>query len=252
MSKRAVILAAGVGQRLQLAADAPAPKCLLRFGGHTLLERHLRLLRAAGVDDVVIVVGYEHQQIAAELDRLAWSPRPTLILNAQYRLGSVVSVAMAESALCAGGDVLLMDADVLYDARMLDALVADDTADRLLLDADFEAGDEPVKLCLRDGRPVELRKKVAPDVRYDRVGESVGFFRFTQDSATRLADIAHAYLRGERGGEPHEEAVRDLLLAFPERFACADVTGLPWLEIDFPVDVTRARDVVLPQLHPLP
>ncbi|MCY0387943.1 NTP transferase domain-containing protein [Robbsia sp. Bb-Pol-6] len=251
MSKRAVILAAGVGQRLQLAADAPAPKCLLRFDGRTLLERHLRLLRAVGVEDVVIVVGYEHQQIADELDRLDWTPRPTLILNPQYRQGSVVSVAAAESALCAGGDVLLMDADVLYDVRMLAALVADDSADRLLLDAGFEAGDEPVKLCLRDGRPVELRKKVADGLRYDHVGESVGFFRFTQASATRLAQIVRQYAQTQRGGEPHEEAVRDLLLESPERFACADVTGLPWLEIDFPVDVIRAREVVLPQLHPL-
>ncbi|MGI4855665.1 MAG: NTP transferase domain-containing protein [Janthinobacterium lividum] len=251
MSKRAVILAAGVGQRLQLAADAPAPKCLLRFGEQTLLERHLRLLRAAGVDDVVIVVGYEHQQIADELDRLDWSPRPTLILNPQYRLGSVVSVAVAEEALCAGGDVLLMDADVLYDARMLAALVDGDTADRLLLDAGFEAGDEPVKLCLRDGQPVELRKKVADGLRYDQVGESVGFFRFTQTSATRLAQIVREYAQTGRGDQPHEEAVRDLLLESPERFTCADVTALPWLEIDFPVDVVRARDVVLPQLHPL-
>lgn len=251
MSKRAVILAAGVGQRLQLAADAPAPKCLLRFGGHSLLERHLRLLRAAGIDDVVIVVGYEHAQIAAELDRLDWSPRPALILNPHYRSGSVVSVAAAAQALCAGGDVLLMDADVLYDQRMLAALVDGDTADRLLLDAGFEAGDEPVKLCLRDGRPVELRKKVADGLRYDQVGESVGFFRFTQASATRLAQIVQQYAQTGRGNEPHEEAVRDLLLESPERFTCADVTDLPWLEIDFPVDVARARDVVLPQLHPL-
>ncbi len=254
MTKRAIILAAGVGQRLQLAADAAAPKCLLRFDGKTLLERHLRLLRAVGIDDVVIVVGYEHQQIAAEIEALGWLPRPTLILNPQFTLGSVVSVAAAAEALCAGGDVLLMDADVLYDERMLQALVDGDNgneADRLLIDCDFEAGEEPVKLCLRDGRPVELRKKVADGLRYDKVGESVGFFRFTSASATRLADITRQYAATGRGTQPHEEAVRDLLLESPERFDSIDTTGLPWLEIDFPVDVERARDVVLPQLHPL-
>jgi len=251
MSKRAIILAAGVGQRLQLPADAAAPKCLLRFDGISLLERHLRLLRAVGVEDVVIVVGYEHQQVAAEIEAIDWLPRPTLILNAQYTLGSVVSVAAAAQTLCAGDDVLLMDADVLYDQRMLSVLAADDHADRLLIDCDFEAGDEPVKLCLLEGRPVELRKKPVADLRYDKVGESVGFFRFTADSAADLAAIVRQYAANGRGNEPHEEAVRDLLLASPERFESADVTGLPWLEIDFPVDVVRARDVVLPQLHSL-
>jgi choline kinase len=31
----------------------------------------------------------------------------------------------------------------------------------------------------------------------------------------------------------------------------ADVTGLPWIEIDFPNDVVRAARDVLPQLKPL-
>ena len=48
---------------------------------------------------------------------------------------------------------------------------------------------------------------------------------------------------------PHEEAVRDLLLEGGHAFEIADVTGAPWLEIDFPGDVARARDEVLPQLQ---
>lgn len=249
MSKRAIILAAGVGQRLALSTAAP--KCLLRFGDMSLLERHLRLLRSVGVDDVVIVVGYEHQQIAAAIEALDWQPRPTLILNPQYTLGSVVSVAAAADVLSSSDDVILMDADVLYDARILSALVAGAPSDRLLIDRDFEAGDEPVKLCLQQGRPVELRKKVAAGLQYDTVGESVGFFRFTSAGATRLADITRQYAASGRGDQPHEEAMRDLLLESPERFDTADVTGLPWLEIDFPVDVERARDIVLPQLQPI-
>jgi len=31
----------------------------------------------------------------------------------------------------------------------------------------------------------------------------------------------------------------------------ADVTGSPWIEIDFPNDVVRAAREVLPQLQPL-
>ena len=46
---RAVMLAAGVGARLGEGDDAP-PKALLRFGGQTLLARHIALLRHAGVE----------------------------------------------------------------------------------------------------------------------------------------------------------------------------------------------------------
>jgi choline kinase len=73
---RAIILAAGRGMRLQQAADQQMPKALLRFDGLTLLERHLRLLRSAGVHEVVLALGWRHELIEAELDRLRWQPRP--------------------------------------------------------------------------------------------------------------------------------------------------------------------------------
>jgi len=122
---------------------------------------------------------------------------------------------------------------------------------RLLIDRDFEAGDEPVKLCVRDGVPVELRKQLTVELQYDTIGESVGFFRFDPAGARRLAAIVAGYIAGDRANMPHEEAVRDLLLEGSQIFEVSDVTGCPWIEIDFPNDVTRAADEVLPQLQSL-
>src|ERR1700744_348065 len=181
---RAIILAAGRGVRLQLPEDAQLPKCLLRFGGMTLLERHLRMLKNSGVTEVVLALGFRHELIEAELERLAWTPRPQVVLNMNFELGSVLTVHTVADAMTRGGDVLLMDADVLYDERILRTLVAGSApVNRLLIDRDFEAGDEPVKLCVQDGVPIELRKQLAPDLRFDTIGESVGFFRFDHAGA---------------------------------------------------------------------
>ena len=249
---RAIILAAGRGMRLQQAADQQAPKCLLRFGGMTLLERHLRLLRNAGVHEVVLALGWRHELVAAELDRLGWQPRPEIVLNDRFELGSVLTVHTAAAAMTRGGDVLLMDADVLYHESIMAALVAGrKPVNRVLIDRDFEAGDEPVKLCVRAGVPIELRKQLAPDLRYDTIGESVGFFRFDEAGARRLAAIVADYVGSGRANMPHEEAVRDLLREGSQAVEVADVTGAPWIEIDFPTDVTRAAQEVLPELAPL-
>jgi choline kinase len=249
---RAIILAAGRGMRLQQAADQQHPKCLLRFGGMTLLERHLRLLRNAGVHEVVLVLGWRHELVAAELDRLGWQPRPEIVLNDRFELGSVLTVHTAAAAMTRGGDVLLMDADVLYHERIMAALVAGrKPVNRVLIDRDFEAGDEPVKLCVRAGVPIELRKQLALDLRYDTIGESVGFFRFDEAGARRLAAIVADYVGSGRANMPHEEAVRDLLREGSQAVEVADVTGAPWIEIDFPTDITRAAQEVLPELAPL-
>src|SRR5665811_871848 len=121
---RAIILAAGRGLRLQQADGRQLPKCLLQFGGMSLLERHLRLLRSVGVENLVLALGYRHELVEAELDRLRWQPRPDIVLNSRFELGSVLTVHTAAGAMTAGGDVLLMDADVMYDVRIAKALVA--------------------------------------------------------------------------------------------------------------------------------
>jgi choline kinase len=246
---RAILLAAGRGLRLQQPLDSERPKCLLEFGGQTLLERHLRLLARAGVSDIVLALGFRHEAIEAQLARWNDLPRPQIVLNARFELGSVLTLHTAAAALTAGGDVLVMDADVLYHERIMRALVAGAApVNRLLIDRDFEPGDEAVKVCVRDGRPVELRKQLAPALSYDTVGESVGFFRFSEQGARRLAAIVGDYVSSARAHMPHEEAVRDLLLEGSAIFDIADVSGSPWIEIDFPADLQRAAEQILPRL----
>ncbi len=249
---RAIILAAGRGLRLQQPEDRQLPKSLLRFGGKSLLERHLILLRNAGVEEVVLALGFRRQLIEDELERLRWKPRPEVVVNERFELGSVLTVHAAAREMTRGGEVLLMDADVLYDARILSTLVAGrPPANRLLIDRDFEEGEEPVKLCLRDGAPIELRKQLAPDLRYDTIGESVGFFRLDEAGARRLSALVAGYAERDLGHMPHEEAVRDLIRERSQTFEISDVTGVPWIEIDYADDVVRAEREILPALQSL-
>jgi choline kinase len=250
---RAIILAAGRGLRLQQPEHRQLPKSLLRFDGKSLLERHLILLRSAGVEEIVLALGFRRQLIEDELERLRWRPRPEIMVNERFELGSVLTVHTAAPAMTRGGEVLLMDADVLYDARILSALITGQRpVNRLLIDRDFETGDEPVKLCVRDGAPIELCKQLAPDLRYDTIGESVGFFRFDEAGARRLSAVIAGYAERDLGHMPHEEAVRDLIRERSQAFEVTDVTGAPWIEIDYVDDVARAEREILPALQSLP
>jgi choline kinase len=249
---RAIILAAGRGMRLKQCDEDHVPKVLLPFGGHTLLERHLRLLRDVGVEEIVLALGFRSQLVEAEIDRLGLRPRPQIILNPGFELGSMLTVHVGADAMTRGGDVLLMDADVLYDGRIAQALTAGERpANRVLIDRDFEPGDEPVKVCIREGVPIEFRKQVAAGLQFDTIGESVGFFRFEEAAARRFAAIVAGYIDSGHSNLPHEEAVRDFLLERRHAVEIADVTGAPWIEIDFQVDIERAQRQVLPLLEPL-
>src|SRR3954462_1821359 len=108
---KAVMLAAGVGRRLGPSADGP--KCLLEFGGKSLLERHIEILRRANVNELVLGVGFEADRVKAHLKRAAGDMTVRTITNPAYEEGSVVTLWSMREEL--DSDLLLMDADVLYD-----------------------------------------------------------------------------------------------------------------------------------------
>jgi choline kinase len=242
-SLSAVILAAGVGRRL----GNMAPKVLLDFAGKTLLERHIAALHANGVRDISVTVGHRPDLIRNELSRIGALDQVALIENPRYREGSVVSLAVQRDQLAAGATVLVMDGDVLYDGRMIARLLGAPPENVLLLDQAIEPGDEPVKICLRDGVIVDFTK--TPEHAHDRHGESVGFFRFSPSMAAALAERATAYVQAKRAGAEYEAALRELILAHPDRFGYEDISDLPWTEIDFEADVARARQEILPRLQ---
>jgi choline kinase len=243
-----ILLVAGVGRRLN--GVAPGPKVLLEFGGKTLLQRHLSALRDQGISDIALTVGYQSDAIRAELARLGLDGRVALVANPDYRLGSLVSLWVQSERLKSGRTIILMDGDVLYPPEMIARLLAAPDENVLLLDRNIEPGDEPVKICVKGDKIVDLRK--TPEHEHDWHGESVGFFRFSPAMAGDLADRCGWYMKAERTGEEYEEAIRDMILAAPHRFAAAEVSDIPWTEIDFVEDIERAQRLILPQLEARP
>jgi hypothetical protein len=85
-------------------------------------------------------------------------------------------------------------------------------------------------------------------------GISEDTLRHSSDEAgvRRLAVLVAGYVKRNLGSMPHEEAVRDLILEGGRVFEVTDVTGAPWIEIDFSADVSRAEREILPELQSLP
>lgn len=241
---RAIILAAGVGNRLGARVDHP--KSLLSIGGQTLLERHLATLAKNAITKVSICVGYCAEQLrtAARFAGL----NIECITNHDFRRGSVVSLWTVRDALTAGDEVILMDADVLYTPRIMERLIESQHRNCFLLDRDFMPGDEPVKLCVRDGQLVEFRKRPDPSIAFDYCGESVGFFKFSPACAAALAQRCDDYVAHERWDEPYEEPLRDLVLTRSQTLGFEDISGMPWIEIDFPEDIDRAELEINPKI----
>ena len=244
---KAVMLAAGAGIRLGPAVTEHPPKVLLRFGGKSLLQRHVEILRRHGIQELVLGVGYHQDEIEQEIADLCAEDFVRTVFNEGYDEGNIVTLWTLRDELCYGGPVLLMDADVLYDEGLVRRLIDSRHQNCLLLDRAFTPGDEPVKLCIRDGEIVEFRKWLSAE--FDFCGESVGFFKLSAELARKIIIQAGLNLRQDRRHEPYEETIRDVLLTSPRgTFAFEDITGMPWIEIDFAADIERANAEILPRI----
>ncbi|MGB1547556.1 MAG: NTP transferase domain-containing protein [Alphaproteobacteria bacterium] len=242
---KAVMLAAGVGSRL--GAKGGLPKVLLEFGGQTLLERHIRILRAAGLESLVLGIGFEAERIAAAVEKLHAGDFVRLVENPDYEKGSITTLWALREAMPADEPILLMDADVLYDPRLVERLMQSRHANCFLLDRDVEAGEEPVKLAVQGTQLVDFNRRIA--VPHDFYGESVGFFRLSPEVLKKILAHAERHLKAGEMDIWYEAAIRDTLLSEPVgTFGFEDVTGLPWIEIDFPEDIRRAGEEILPGL----
>jgi choline kinase len=237
----AIILAAGVGKRLH-AASGGRPKCLIEIGGKSLLVRLLESLAACGVEEAVVVTGFGDAAVRAAV---ATPPAGIVVrtaFNARFEEGAILSLATASAWL--DRPVLVMDADVLCPTAMIRTLVESSHPNCFLLDASAANTGEEQMLLVRDGWVRNIVRGGAPG--YDMSGESIGFLKLDAGAARLLRTLLDEEIAAGRTGIEHEEVYPALLARVPVGFERAD--GMPWTEIDFPEDVTRAEREVLPRI----
>lgn len=243
----AILYVAGRAHRLGTALTK-GHKVLLEFGGKSLLERHVILLKRVGVKALHVVTGHARELVAGCFADL--SSRYGLAIhemhNPDFLEGSVLSMNVSLPVLRRATEpVLLMDGDVLYDARMLEQLVHSTSRSALLFDRDYSrADDDPVLVPVRNGRPFDYVKKWQGQA--DAVGESVGFLKVGVEDLPMLIDEA-----ASRSARSRTDSLDDVLrmMVQGDVFGAEDVTGLPWIEIDFPQDMENAEKVILPALQ---
>lgn len=243
----AIIYAAGRALRLGARAGA-RNKVLLEFGGQSLLDRHVMHLTQVGVTRLFVVTGYGRTQLNSVFSALQKQYGMEIIelFNPNFTEGSALSMHASLPALERVTDrILLMDGDVLCDVRMLQELLRSPHRTALLVDRDYStADDDPVLVPMRQGKPFDFVKQWQGNA--DSVGESIGFFKVDASDLPALILETNARATGAGRTESYDNILRVLVQA--GLFGAVDVTGIPWVELDFPEDIEHAGRVVLPKL----
>ena len=234
---KAIILSAGQGSRLgPLTHDRP--KCLIDFGGRSLLDRQLDTLAANGVTEAVVVTGFHDEMVEQAIVRRTGGPRVRTIFNPFYKVAdNTGSLFMAREAL--SGDCLVWNGDTLVSETLMARVVANRqpgicvTVDRK--DA-YDADDMKVVRDEATGRLRAIGKRIDDGVN----AESIGLLAFRDGGAERFRDAIERAMRTSEGTTIWYLRVIHHLAQNGEVWTL-DIAGEEWGEVDFPEDVERAR-----------
>ena len=229
---RAIILAAGTGSRLGVGH----PKCMTQVGGHSLLHHQLAALRSVGVGDVTVVVGHQHNRI-----RSAGTYDLDLVMNERFATtNSLYSFWLARRPT--DDDVLLLNSDVLFPLQVLEDLLAE-PGSAVAYDSTSGGDPEHMKVALQSGRLTVMSKMLAAG---RTCGENLGVIRLSAAAANTAFAAADALIHGGADADWVASAVN--AAASEHWIGAADMAGMPWIEIDFPPDLTVARRRIWPRI----
>ncbi len=234
---KAVILAAGIGDRLRPFTDH-CPKTLLTVGGIPILRRTLGELIARDFGPIVIVTGFLEQQIRAAVT--SWFPTHDIefISNPQY-----ATTNNAVSLLCAapsfvGSDFFLLDGDIVFAGDILD-IMRKRGPNCLALRTLGEIGAEEIKVRITPAEHVqEIGKTVSLA---DTAGESIGIEYFSATASRSLANVLHTRIGRDGYVDEFYEASFQQMIDEGINISALDIGRLHAIEIDTIDDLTTAN-----------
>ena len=240
---KAVILAAGQGTRIR-EIHGHHPKCLIRVDGWTILDHQLEALRAAGICEVGIVVGYEKEQIMRHVgsiyhdgyQRISFLENPAFATtNNMYSLWSAREWVGPDSFMC-------LNADVIFNQRVLVSALTSTAPISMIVDPEWR--DETMKVIISRDRVVQMSKRIP---RETFSATYIGITVFSAEASKPLFDRLGRLVGTGRVNEFFSAAVQQLADE-GVRVGFTSTAGLPWAEIDDPADLAFAQEHVFPKL----
>ena len=223
----ALIIAAGYGSRLREISDS---KPLTPVAGVPMLELGVRQARAAGVERVVVVTGHQAIEIEKFLPSLSARVGIPVISERVLHWSTPNGYSVMAGAAKISGDYLLMMADHIFEAGILDRLARQGTKsrgvtlaiDRRLDNPLIDPEDATWVKTDADGRIEAIGKTIAD---YDAV--DCGAFLATPE----LAAAIQAAITEGKSGSLSDGMQR---LADAGRAATMDIGDAWWIDVDDP------------------
>lgn len=226
--KQAVILAAGIGSRLR-PMTSRIPKCLVKTAGKPILQYQLDAYKKAGVEKIILVVGYEGEAVKEYLKNNK-DFEYIFVDNIDYETTNNMYSFYLASKFLDEGPFILNNADLAIDENIILGLVNNKNPDLVAVDKTL-FNDESMKVTLNaEGYIVDISKKIAEK---NSSGCSIDFYKFSKSSRDKIINHINHIIEVENNKKDWTEvALQQMFQNQSLKFKLHDIEGANWVEID--------------------
>jgi len=247
-NNKVLIIAAGLGSRLKKHTEN-LPKCMLDFGGKTLLQRQLDAYKKNSITDISIVRGYKKNKIKYKGIKY--------FENTDYKNNNILnSIFYAEDFI--NGNLIISYSDILFDSTVVKRLLKSNHDISVVVDIDWRGyyvgrKDHPISeaenVIFNSNNEVEKIGKIntgAEEVH----GEFIGMIKLSNHGTEIFKEYFHKFKK-IYWNKPFQRAkifqkayLTDFIQELVDRgikVHCVIIEG-GWKEIDTVEDYKKALD----------
>ncbi len=126
---KAIILSAGIGKRLKQKA---LPKCLLKIGKQTLLERQIKVLNNLGIKDIILVIGYQGKcWVKNNIEKIKRIHKQIIINEKNIDFKRPYSLFCGLEGL-KKDDIIVINGDLVFEENLIKKIISDKKKNLLL------------------------------------------------------------------------------------------------------------------------
>lgn len=233
-------MAAGMGTRFG-ALTAAKPKGFVPCGGMSMIERSIRTLLACGIERIVIGTGYLQESFEA---LKAQYPQIVCVFSPRYaETNSMYTLWNCREAI-GDNDFLLLESDLVYEAKALTALMTCEEHDVMLITPVTKFQDQ---YYVEYGNDHQLVNCSTDATALHAKGELVGICKLSSAFYHTLCDDYASKMDSNLKMGYEFELL--LVARTLRKLYVLCVEGLHWYEIDDEADLAYAETHVLPYLE---
>lgn len=242
---QAIILAAGMGKRLK-ELTSNATKCMVEVNGEMMIHKTLMHLEKLNLNKIVLVVGYEGQQLMDYVNSLGLKTSVEYVVNDIYdKTNNIYSLYLAKEYLLQD-DTLLLESDLVYEEAVIRKLVDTPYPSLVLVDK-FESWMDGTCITVDEDDNITsfVSKREFDFTKTDEYYKTVNLYKFSKNFSEKYyVPFLEAYCNAMGLNEYYEQVLKVITFLGDLEIKAVKLNGEKWYEIDDVQDLDIAESLL--------